>query len=236
MTTKNTSGEVKRRELTPSEWDLINAVEQCYFIDGGVPSSDRIAEITGLSKTFIEKSLRDSLVVESLTMRGISVGQNSELLSAEQLAALAVFFDTKDGRSLKKKLADIGVTTQRWDAWKKDPTFSAHMRERAERALLSNLAETEVALMDSAHRGDISAIKLHLELAGRWSSKTVGELNIEFLLMKILEAVQKHVKDPEAIENIANELLMLVPNTTQQQLTTQQQFPGGVESRPALTL
>jgi hypothetical protein len=39
--------------------------------------------------------------------------------------------------------------------------------------------------------------------------------------MKILEAVQKYVKDPEAIENIANELLVLAPRQPQQ-------IPGAV--------
>lgn len=208
MTTETPiKGSVK--QLTPDEWDITNAVEQCYYLDGSIPSVDRINQITGMSKKYIEKTLHNPVVAESLAMRGINLGASGELLSAEQLAALALFFDTKDGRSFKKKLSDIGVTTQQWDAWKKDPTFASHMRQRAEGALQSNIAETEVALIDSAQRGDISAIKLHLELAGRWSSKTVGELNIDFLLIKILEAVQKHVKDPEAIENIANELLML---------------------------
>lgn len=221
----------QQRKLTPKEWDICNAVEQYYYLDGEIPSLQRIADVTGQSKRDVERVLSDSVVEIALTMRGISIGRSTELLSTEQLSALSVFFDTKDGRSLKKKLNDIGVTTQQWDIWKQDSLFQRHLRSRAESALEKNLAETEVALLDSAHRGDISAIKLHLELAGRWSSKTVGELNVEFLLMKILEAVQKHVKDPEAIENIANELMVLAP---------QQQIPGAaalpVGNRPVLPL
>jgi hypothetical protein len=208
----STAQESPNKQLTPKQWEITNAVEQLFFIDGGIPRLERIAELSGYSQAEVEKILRNDVVVESLTDRGINIRSSSELLTTEQLSALAVFFDTKDGRSLKKKLNDIGVTTQQWDAWKRDPTFSNYLRSRAESALQTNIAETEVALMDSAHRGDISAIKLHLEMAGRWSSKTVGELNVEFLFMKILEAVQKHVKDPEAIENIANELLALAPN------------------------
>lgn len=199
------------RQLTPVEWDITNAVEQLFYVDGVIPSIDRVCKLTGLSKDTVTKSLNDPVVSASLTLRGIDMGKSNELLSTEQLAALAVFFDTKDGRSLKKKLNDIGVTTQQWDIWKRDSNFQSHFRARAEASLLNNIAETEVALLDSAHRGDISAIKLHLEMAGRWSSKTVGELNVEFLLMKILEAVQKHVKDPTALENIANELMLLTP-------------------------
>jgi hypothetical protein len=164
--------------LTPAEWDLLNAVEQFFYLDGEIPSVTVLAEKTGLDADKVEKMLREDVVMEALSARGISVGKSKELLSTEQLAAAAVFFDTKDGRSLKKKLNDIGVTTQQWDAWKQEPYFAKFLRQRAESALLNNIAETEVALMDSAHRGDISAIKLHLEMAGRWSSKTVGELNV----------------------------------------------------------
>lgn len=205
------TAEPMQRQLTPDEWAVTNAVEQLYYLDGDIPSFDRISSLTGSSKAYIEKCFRDSTVVESLAVRGINITASAELLSTEQLAALSVFFDTKDGRSLKKKFNDIGVSTVQWEAWKKQTAFSNYMRTRAESALQANIAETEVSLMDSAHRGDISAIKLHLEMAGRWSSKTVGELNVEFLLMKILEAAQKTIKDPEMLDAFANEVLAIAP-------------------------
>ena len=207
----STSADVERRQLTPDEWAVTNAIEQLYYLDGDIPPFDKISDLTGQSKAYIEKCFRDPVVVESLAVRGINIATSTELLSTEQLAALSVFFDTKDGRSLKKKLSDMGVSTHMWEAWKKQPTFANYLRTRAESALQANIAETEVSLMDSAHRGDIAAIKLHLEMAGRWSSKTVGELNVEFLLMKILEAAQKTIKDPEVLEAFANEVLTLAP-------------------------
>jgi hypothetical protein len=203
---------VDSSQLSETEWSVINFIEQMYYIDGAVASTDRIATALSVDKTTVEKILKRDFVRENIQGRGISLAVEKDLLTTKQLTGLAVFFDTKDGRSLRKKLSDAEISTGEWEAWKSDPVFSAHMRARAEAALVKNLAETEVALLDSAHRGDISAIKLHLEMTGRWSSKTVGELNVEFLLMKILEAVQKHVKDPVAIEAIANELLALVPN------------------------
>lgn len=205
----STNAAVEQRQLTPDEWTVTNAVEQLYYLDHKIPDAERVAELAGVSVNYVKKCFQDPVVVDCLSGRGINLGASPDLLSLEQLTAMAVFFDTKDGRSLKKKLNDIGVTTVQWDAWKKDPVFAAHLRQRAEDSLSSNIAETEVALMDSAHRGDISAIKLHLELAGRWSSKTVGELNVEFLLMKILEAAQKTIKDPDMLEAFANEVLAI---------------------------
>lgn len=213
----STNAVAEQRQLTPNEWAVTNAVEQLFHINQAIPNTDKVAELAGVPESYVEKCFRDSLVVDCLAARGINIGSSSDLLSTEQLAAISVFFDTKDGRSLKKKLNDIGVTTVQWDSWKKEPVFAGHLRQRAEQSLLSNIAETEVALMDSAHRGDISAIKLHLELAGRWSSKTVGELNVEFLLMKILEAAQRTVKDPEMLEAFANEILAISPGTIQNQ-------------------
>lgn len=204
------------KELSPQEWTLTNAIEQCYHLDGNIPSVERLHQITGIPKIYIEKAYSKTVVVESLTLRGIHINESPELLSPVQLAALALFFDTKDGRSLKKKLSDIDVSTQQWNAWKADPKFSGYLRSRAEQSLQTNIAETEVALMDSAHRGDMSAIKLHLEMAGRWSSKTVGELNIEFLLMKILEAAQRTIKDQDMLTAFANEVMVLVPSPQQE--------------------
>jgi hypothetical protein len=221
---------VDSSQLSETEWSVINFIEQMYYIDGAVASTDRIATALSVDKTTVEKILKRDFVRENIQGRGISLAVEKDLLTTKQLTGLAVFFDTKDGRSLRKKLSDAEISTGEWEAWKSDPVFAAHMRQRAEAALVKNLAETEVALLDSAHRGDISAIKLHLEMTGRWSSKTVGELNVEFLLMKILEAVQKHVKDPVAIEAIANELLALVPN--QSAPSAPAIMPGAVSPLP----
>jgi hypothetical protein len=201
------------RRLSEDDWAVLNYIEQMYHIDGATPRPSSIATVLNLPIEKVEKIIHDQLVVDSLVGRGILQDSNG-FLSTDQLAGMAIFFDTKDGRSLKKKLADAGISTLQWNAWKNDPIFASALRNRAEKSLENNLAETEVALMDSAHRGDISAIKLHLELTGRWSSKTVGELNVEFLMIKILECIQRHVTDPEQLMAIAEELSALAPNTS----------------------
>ena len=72
--------------------------------------------------------------------------------------------------------------------------------------------EAHLALMDSVASGDVAAIKLYYEMTGRWSSKTVGDMNIEFVLMRILEILQQHIRDPELLERIGNDFLKITPN------------------------
>jgi hypothetical protein len=209
--------------LTFNQVQIRDYIEQVFNESGVIPANQRIADTLGLSNNVVNQAFNSDEFLQSLQARGIEPTRSTDLLSTEQLAGLSVFFDTKDGRSLKKKLSDCGISTAQWEAWKKQPYFAAHLRARAENSLVSNLAETEVALMDSAHRGDFNAMKLHLEIAGRWSSKTAGELNVEFLMMRILEVIQfRLAAQPDLLLLIANDLSNLTPNSDPAQSNVRQ--------------
>lgn len=208
--------------LTYNQQSILDYIEQVFHESGIIPNNQRIADTLNLSLTIVKSAYQSDSFVQSLSQRGIEPSRQNDLLSTEQLAGLAVFFDTKDGRSLKKKLSDCGITTQKWEAWKKQPIFQAHLRNRAEANLTNNLAETLTSITDSAHRGDINAAKLHLELSGRWSSKTVGELNVEFLMMRILEILQQRLTGQ-------SDLLILIANDLGQ-LTSTSSSPNQLSS------
>jgi hypothetical protein len=52
----------------------------------------------------------------------------------------------------------------------------------------------------------MKAISLFYEMTGRWSSKPASEVNVEYLLIKVLETIQKHIADPDVLRAIATDL------------------------------
>jgi hypothetical protein len=77
---------------------------------------------------YYRKFLANQDVRNALLARGIPLshlgGGNQGVLTEEQLTAANVMLDLRDNRSQKKKLADFGVPTQKWEAWLRDPGFS----------------------------------------------------------------------------------------------------------------
>lgn len=200
------------------ELRLLDFLEQCYHLNGGFPSAERAcAAVKGLTEAEFNRWTKADPVSKQLEYlrdtRGIDLteARNTEALTAEQLVLANTLLDLSDKRSERNKLKDLRIPTAKYTAWKKDPAFQSYMRQRAEATLGEALPDVHMALVDVAKRGDISGIKLYYEMTGRWSSKTVGELNIEFLLMKIIEVIQRHVTDPEKLMAIAEDMAVLAP-------------------------
>lgn len=197
--------------LSAEEYEVLNYVEQTYYLNGMVPSAAAIAEQLGLSSSVVSKfynseKFKSAIGARGIRLEGVSGSSSKGVLTTEQLICVQTLLDTSDTRSERKKLADLGISSQTYQGWLRDPGFAEYRRQRAENLLSEVLPDAHQALGDNVRRGDLGSIKLVYEMTGRWSSKTVGELNVEFLLMKIIEAVQKHVRDPEIVASIAEEL------------------------------
>ena len=57
--------------------------------------------------------------------------------------------------------------------------------------------------------GDVPALKFYYEITGRASSPEA--INLKMTMAKMIEAVQKHVKDPAVLQAIASELQGVAP-------------------------
>jgi hypothetical protein len=209
------------------EKELVNYVEQYWYLEGKLPSASLIAKELQCSNNTVDAALENSEVITALTNRGIKVPGSRNHLSPEQLLLANSLLDYSDTRSQKKKLSDLGIPSSKYQAWLKQPAFANYLRTRSEQVLADSLHEANLALVDNVRRGDTSSLKLYYEMVGRWSSKTVSEVNIEFLMMKILEVIQRHVTDPEALTGIAEELGALAPQNANN--------PAGVGRTPVAT-
>lgn len=202
--------------FSAQEYEIVNFVEQTYLLNRHVPSAEVVAEKLGFSKALVKgfmanDSFRKACEARGIRISGLAGSTPNGVLTEQQLAVANTLLDFADNRSQKKKLADLGVSSQTYQGWLRDPGYQAYVTQRAENLLPDITSEAHLALVDNVRRGDIQSIKLYYEMTGRWSSKTVGELNVEFLLMKILEVIQKHVTDPATLEAIGGELSMLAP-------------------------
>ena len=199
--------------LTNDQRDFVNFIEHWWFshddINSKMPTNQTLRDALNWDGNKVSKFLKDPEVDKALENRGITLADVTQLLP-EQLAVANAILDFSDNRSQKKKLEELGVTTQRYQGWLKQERFQRYMRQRAEALLGETQHEAHTSLLRNVQRGDLNSIKLYYEMTGRWSSKTAGDLNVEFILIKVVEAVQKYVKDPVAIQQIAHELSGLV--------------------------
>lgn len=203
--------------LTPQADALIDYIEQAYLLRGVIPSLeatqeylDKFRGIT-LSLSELTELVESQEVKDAFGRRGIDTNANvpGYGLTPDQLAAANLLLDFSDRRSSKVKLESLGLTTAKYQAWLRNPNFQAYTKERAENLLGDVTHEAHSALVKNMEKGDLRSIQLYYEMTGRWSSKTVGDLNVEFLMIKILETIQRHVKDPEMLRAIAGDLSSL---------------------------
>jgi hypothetical protein len=206
--------------LSSVENDFLNFLEQFWYEHGSLPSKDYCNEILGeydtnsLWKCFSRADFRDALLSRGVSLRGTDFASSGlaakgRVLTEMQLAVANTMLDLRDNRSAKKKLQDLGISTQQYEGWLRDPAYQQYITQRAENALGDNQHEAHLALVGRVRSGDVSAIKYFNEITGRYVPNRVSNLDISVVLMRVVESVQKHVTDPAIQEAIAQDLMAL---------------------------
>lgn len=194
--------------LSINDREVLNFVEQYYLIHGSMPEVNEVSASVLLPESVIITIMQTKHVKEALLARGVVLASPGNRLSPEQLACANLLLDFTDGRSEKKKLGDLGISTTQYQGWLRNPAFKEYVRRRAEDMLGDNMHTAHTALIDSVRGGDVPALKLYYEMTGRHSSKTVGEMNIQYFMAKVLETIQRHVS-PDQMREIAAEFDVL---------------------------
>lgn len=204
--------------LSREKHDFVTYVEGQYLLHDGPPTRKVAAHQFGVSEQRIQTLYSDPDVIAALRERGIflkgQTGPSAGILTPEQLMYVNAILDTANPKTRKTVLRELGLNYQTVQAWGRDPAFQNYLRERAENLIPDAVPEAHIALMNNVMRGDMSAIKLVYEMNGRWSSKTVGELNVEFLMQKIIEILTSELSDnPAVLERIGSKLANLAGGT-----------------------
>lgn len=182
-------------------------VETYWHSKKRYPTDGEIAAKFGLSTEQIWMLHQSKFYENCLKSRGISREQGD--LTPEQVAAITLITNFSDTRPTSVKMASIGVTEEELNGWYSNSTFQRELAARADDILENVFPEAQAQLARQIKKGNFPALKFYYEITGRAQSPEV--VNIKAAMTRLVEAVQKHVKDPQIIQAIGLEMQGILP-------------------------
>lgn len=194
----------------------IDFIEAYHTAMGDFPGRSQITHTIEISlkrvpePEEVDEFLENPETIKSLEERGIvapwTLRYNPTGITREQLAAVAVLNNPKDRRSDSKKLTDLGISSRKFAGWMHNKTFSAYMKKSANNLLENMEAEAHMGLLSAVRNNNLPAIKLYFEMTGRYNPAYENQVNLQQLMVRVIEIIEKHVTDPEALMGIAADL------------------------------
>lgn len=210
---------------TADEYNVIWAVEQFYKENKYFPGTKTVAELTTLPQDDVSVILDSSIVKKYFESLGIDsnavplakrgeLKRNQTRLTDKQLAVAEVILNPMDKRNHTAKLNSLGVNPTTYQGWTSNKTFSDYMRKRAEDMFGEAMPLAQEALVRKVMRGDMGAIKLYMEMTGKYNKNQIESgRDFKMLVWKLIEVLQKHIKDPALLQMISTEIKELVEPT-----------------------
>ena len=186
--------------------NVVAAAYTFWRSNGKLPTVTDITKIYGgITATTCSKLMLSDQFKDALRYRGIEWDEDAGL-SLEQQSVLLKLQDFTDRRSLGIKLRELGVPMPRYQAWLKQPLFRKAMNDAAENVLQEAVAPALLALSGKAAAGEDRAIEKVLEISGRWNPNAMAAEDARVVVMTLLEAIIKHVPDPDTRKAIMSEV------------------------------
>lgn len=202
--------------LDVDEYELLTFTEQ-YFLAKGEHPNEAIAEQFNYDKKLFRSCVKNELFNKALAERGITPyialnadGSTKWTLTPQQLRVANCILNLTDNRSKKKKLTDLGIPSNTYESWLRDPNFTGYLRARGE-ALLGDIAhEAHQGLAENVRRGDLASIKYFNEITGRYVPAAEGKgVDVRSLLIQVIEIIQVEVADLPTQQRIADKLIAI---------------------------
>lgn len=194
-------------ELTETQRNLLSYCEAQWYLHGKLPTPKALCDKYKLKPSTLNEWLKTEEFKLNFEARGIPTIHANEL-TAEQITVINTMLSLSDTRSERKKLSDMGIQARTWEGWKRDPVVMEYMREVSERLLADAIPDAHLALVDKVRAGDMSALKFYYEMSGRYTGQNNG-VDPKALLGKVLDIISKHVTDPEVLQSIATDFMLL---------------------------
>lgn len=182
-------------------------VETFWHNNKRYPSDTDLCARFGFDHLDLQRLHSSKFYDECLRVRGIT--RNSSELTDKQVAAISLITNFSDVRPNAAKLSAIGVTAEEYNGWLSNPQFKMELSARADDILENVYPEAQQALAKKVKTGDINALKFYYEITGRAQSPEA--VNLKLTMVRLIEAVQKHVKDPTILQAIASEINAVAP-------------------------
>lgn len=201
-----------RRSPVPSGIDpdvfrnILAATDILYGREGSVPTVEEVHKLWPRNqKKTISKIFATSEFKQALALRGIELDPENGL-TQEQAMAITLLSDPTDTRMTTTKLRQLGISQQKYHNWMRQPLFSQLLRERSEHNLGDAIPVALNRLVGNAEKGDQRAIEKLLEITGRYNPAQIEVGNARQVVLVMVEAVLRHVKDKEARAAILGEV------------------------------
>ncbi len=207
------------RSITERQWDLVCYIEEFWGENKAFPRLVQIkANVPGYAtEAEITEELYLPAVKLRLDNRGVIYGkrlkrgapeqENPSRLSDKQLAVINTLLNPFDRRAQSKKLSELGITATTLNGWMKDARFREYYNARSEDLFgPEGMPIAHEALMRKVGEGNLGAIKLYYEVAGRHVSGARNEeiTNLKLLFVRLTEVLQRYVA-PDTLRTIINE-------------------------------
>lgn len=184
---------------------LLPWVENYWVARKRFPSTDDFIAEFGLSREEVIFINTQVMWLKCLDRRGIRRPNiDEDFLSPKQQAAISLIANFHDKRHKTIKLAAIGCSLEEYNGWMNNPAFKSALTNRADDALNNVGIDANIGLASLIQKEDFRAIKFYFEITGKASSPEA--INIKQSMQILIEAVQKHVRDPELLKAIAEEV------------------------------
>lgn len=181
---------------------IVVAFHTAYLRHGKNPSVDQVHEVWPKTTKKNISGLMGTLEFRNaLQHRGIQFDPKDGL-SMEQHTVLLKLADPFDRRGLSSKLKDMAVPMARFQAWQKQPLFSELFNQQTKANYEEALPVIRQRLIGNAEAGDQKAIELVFAMTGEWNPQQQHLDDAKTIILKVVEAIIKHVKDRDVREAI----------------------------------
>lgn len=213
--------------LTKNEKELISFYELQWALRHNVPTIEEVAKHLKLKQVEVNYYLQRRLVIKGLDARGIPWRQHSQSeLTATQVATAIMMMNFSDTRSNADKLDELGVNPTQYQAWLSDPQFKNLIDNLADQNLTNIRPSAITEFTKKINGGDWNAIKYFLDTTGEMQQN--NQPQSEQLLVMIIEIIQKHVKDADTINAIAQDIQLASANRTLERAVSPPEITGSV--------
>lgn len=163
-----------------------------------VHEQDRSLSVPILTQLLATAKFRTALEARGIPAE-VPVG-----ITAEQAYALTVMTDQSMSLDPFQRLKKLGISWAQWQGWVKQPMFSRIYSKTSEDLLRSSVPAALTALSNRAQAGNNDAIKYLLAITGYYDPAAKGSTGeYERVISAMIDAVEKHVEDPEALKKIS---------------------------------
>lgn len=199
------------------ELNYVNEVERLWWETGVYPTDELLSRTLHVAREAIADCLKKEKVRTALQVRGVSlpeptVGVGKSALTTEQLLFANMLLNYHDKTSLREKLklvsqaTGVEVSTQQYHAWMRQPAFASYIQRRAEAQFKSGTAAAYQNVLRNVEADDLQAAKFLLEATGAYTPSLKVDIDVHSVVTAVLEAVIKHVRDPEILLAISADL------------------------------